>query len=420
MSPLFLLGLVKIKTQKGHNLNYMDDVLTVSPERSSTHEVFRLVPHKEYFKIQTLKGKNLTLNKENILTISNTGGVLLRVGEVDIYPASWYSIKEIRVLPFVCQTGLFILVTYLFFRVFKNRVKTNRTSFCTVLVLGFILIFAIINTKHWETNSIIENDTISYYEYLPAAVIFKDLSFEFKNNLPEDFNGTIWVNRHEETGRHFPITSMGLAYMYLPSFLVGHAAANVLGYTTYGYSNPYKLALLIGCWLYVFMALFYLRKILLTYFSERVTILTLVSITLATNLFFYTTIENTMSHAYSFFLFALFLWQMIKWHKAPKILTTIALGLIIGLISLVRPTNALIALVFIFFKVESFATLTEKVMFFWKFKWHILVLIFFGLVAWFPQLAFWKYATDQWFFFSYGDDNNFYFNNPHILDGLFS
>ena len=36
-----------------------------------------------------------------------------------------------------------------------------------------------------------------------------------------------------------------------------------------------------------------------------------------------------------------------------------------------------------------------------------------------PQLVYWKYSTGSWVYYSYGEEG-FYFNHPHIIDGLFS
>jgi len=414
-------GFIKIKTSHGYYINYNNRLLGISKDSIHQNERFKLKPYKEYFELETLDQKKVILNESRLLEVaSNSEGVLLKIGKANIYPASWYSIKSLHILPFITQFSIFLIIIFLFFKYFKTVVSVNRASFITVLVLGYISIFVIFNTKRWQTNKIIDSDAIIYYEYLPAAFIFNDLSFEFTNNFPRGFNGDIWTAKHEETGKSFPITSMGLGYMYLPFFLTGHFSAKLLGYTTYGYSEPYELALLIGCWLYVFLGLFYLRKILLTYFDDKITALTLVSTLLATNLFFYTVIGSTMSHAYSFFLFSAFIWHTIKWHKKQTFRSAVILGLIIGLISIVRPTNALLAIVFMLFNVFDVSSLINKVKLFWSFKLQILLLLLFGFIVWTPQLAFWKYATDQWFFFSYGDNNNFYFNNPHILDGLFS
>ena len=287
------------------------------------------------------------------------------------------------------------------------------------MILGFILMYSIFNMKRWNANLIIGSDAIVYYEYLPAAFIFNDLSFEFLKELPNDFNGTIWVNPSETTDYGIPKTSMGMAIMYLPFFAIGHVMAHMLNYTAYGYSEPYGMMIALGCFIYVFIALFYLRKILLMYFNDIVTTLTLISIVLATNLFYYTALEPGMSHAYSFFLITLFIWNTLKWHQDKKIKTTIFLGLLFGLITLIRPTNALIAIVFILYGVDSFDAFKNKFLLFWKEKKHILLLILFALLVWVPQMILWKISTDNWLFFSYGEER-FYFNNPHILDGLFS
>ena len=177
--------------------------------------------------------------------------------------------------------------------------------------------------------------------------------------------------------------------------------------------------LVISSWFYAFLGLFYLRKILLTYFNDTVTSFTLFSIVLATNLFYYITIESAMSHSYSFFLFTIFIWLTIKWHKNKNLKTAIFLGLAIGLISLIRPTNAMLSIVFVLLGVTNLKSLKNKVQLFWVYKNHILSIVAFAIIVWIPQIIYWKYATGSWLYFSYGEER-FYFNNPHIMEGLFS
>ena len=76
-------------------------------------------------------------------------------------------------------------------------------------------------------------------------------------------------------------------------------------------------------------------------------------------------------------------------------------------------------LVFILFNVVSFNSLKAKVALFWEYKIQVLIIVIATLIVWVPQIAFWKYATGHYFFFSYGEER-FYFDSPHIFDGLFS
>jgi len=413
---------VYIKTSLGHFISYnnSDSILIGNAQHAGYTETFILTPYNGFYQIQTLTGGSVVVNDQQQLFVSHQQSPInFKIKKKIKYPASWFSLKEVHKLPFVVQLLVFIGLMLLFFKKFKNLIKQNRISYYAVLVLGFILLYVILNTKQWQRDNVIVNDGIVYYEYLPAAFIFNDLSFSFVNDLPVDFDGNIWVEANKETGVKLPKTSIGLSYMFSPFFFLGHLTASLTGFTTYGYSEPYALFLCIGIWFYVFLALFYLRKILLFYFSDGVTTLTLFSVILATNLFYYTTISATMSHAYSFCLFVLFIYHTIKWHKFKNWQTALFLGSIIGLITIIRPTNALLAIVFILFEVVGLVSLKAKVALLWKYKTQIILIIVTASLAWVPQIIYWKYATGHYFYFSYGEER-FYFNNPHILDGLFS
>jgi hypothetical protein len=413
---------IKIKSSTAHFLRLDNKTSRFKADVLEEEEAtsFILQPYKQYYKIKTENGGNLIVNEEFQLEISQgEDAQLFHIKNYSTIPPSWYSFREIGFGKFFVQLIIFLGLITIVFRLSQNKLNKNTLSIKTILVVGFVLIYVVFNTKKWKDNLVIQSDVVGYYEYLPAAFIFNDMSFNFINNLPEDFKGLIWTEVNEETGNRFTRYSMGTAIMYLPFFLIGHVLANALDYTTYGYSEPYQMMIALGCWFYVFLALFYLRKILLTYFNDTVTAFTLFSVVMATNLFYYTTIEPGMSHAYSFFLIVVFIWYTIKWHKNKSMKRAVILGATIGLITLVRPTNGLIALFFMFYGVTSLSKLKEQTLLFWQKKIQLFILISVASLVWLPQLAFWKYATDNWFFFSYGD-NPFYFNKPHILDGLFS
>lgn len=400
--------------------NNEDSILIASPKQYSQQHNFLLKPYKEYFTLTTLDGGNVIVDENNKLKISfSKPAAILKIIPLSQTQNYFLSLNEIDFFRFSWQLLFFILLVYLLLRIFKKKPWMNKLSFYSLFTIGFIWGYVIIHTKNWANNNVITNDVIIYYEYLPAAIIFNDLSFEFSKQLPNDFNGNIWVNSIEEKGNRAPKFTIGLSMVYLPFFLIGHLFANVFNYSVYGYSLPYLLAICIGCWFYAFVGLFYLRKTLLKYFNDVVVSFTLFSVALATNLFHYVTIESGMAHAYSFGLFSLFIWHTIKWYEQKRIKTAIILGLLIGIISLIRPTNVILASVFILFGIVKIENVKQKIQLFLLYKKHIFLIILFAFLIWMPQLIYWKYLTGNWFYFSYGDEG-FYFNNPQIINGLFS
>ena len=308
----------------------------------------------------------------------------------------------LNVLLFLKQFGIFIGIIFLFFKLYKNFQKQNRLSFQTLLIVGFVSLYVIFNAKQWKNDKVIVSDVVNYYEFLPAAFVFNDLSFQFINNLPNDFNGTIWLlEPNPKTSFRVPKANIGLSFMYLPFFLMGHLVAHIQGYSTYGYSEPYSMFLCVGVWFYIMIALLFLRKTLLCYFNDVVTSFTLISIALATNLYYYMTIDVGMTHGYSFFLITIFIWLTLKWHNHKRLITAILLGLTMGLITLIRPTNILITIIFILYNVTDFESFKGKIKLFWLYKKQLILIGCFAVIVWIPQFVYWKYLSGDWIFYSF-------------------
>ena len=138
-----------------------------------------------------------------------------------------------------------------------------------------------------------------------------------------------------------------------------------------------------------------------------------------------------MSHVYSFFLFALFLFALQK--AAPNlpgfqnlegfnlrpnryfILLCISLSLAI----LIRPTNILLGLLIFTWDSKSLAESGQRLRQFLKpscLLWFLAILF----VIFLPQLIYWKYLTGHWLFYSYGDEGFVNWSHPKIAEVLFS
>ncbi len=272
--------------------------------------------------------------------------------------------------------------------------------------------------KPWKNKEIINNDIIVYYEYLPAFFIFHDPSFKFADNLPKQFNGKIWLVTGKD-GKKYPKMTMGLSILYAPFFFAGHLSAKLLNYTADGYTMPYLFFLSFSGVFYAFIGLLFLEKTLKIYFSSLITSMVILSVGLATNLYFYTVYEGPLAHAHNFFLISVFLYYSIRWHEKTDYRTSIMLGFLFGLIFLIRPVNALVILIPVLYGIKDFKSLTSKIKLIFSNYLKILVALFFAFAAILPQLIFWKSISGNWFVYTYGKES-FYFSNPHIVEGLIS
>ena len=301
-----------------------------------------------------------------------------------------------------------------------SKSKKNWYSLFAILFMALVVSGVFSNMKRWrQPMKVIQWDIKNYYAYLPAVFIYGDHSLEFTKEDPEFFGDKFWPIT-TLTGWLVIITSMGLSMLYLPFFLMGHLAAWLTGAEMNGFSPPYAFFLVISSLFYVLLGLFALRKVLLRYFSDGITALTLLAIFFATNLFFYTAHEGPMSHAYNFALFAFFILLTIQWYEKPVLKNSLLLGLLAGLISLVRPTNIIILLFFVLYNVKSIGELKQRIIFLsGKYK-LILIMAVAALLVWMPQMLYWNSVSGQWFYYSYKEEEGFFFGNPQIIRGLFS
>jgi len=298
----------------------------------------------------------------------------------------------------------------------------KHPSYFAIVVIGIYVLVADFTHQYWNhPQMVIEWDIKSYYAYLPATFIYKDLSLSFTESDPDRFKENFWPVE-TPTGKKAIVTSMGLSFVYAPFFIVAHAITPFTQYEPDGYSMPYKFALMMSCLIYLIIGLVFLKKILEKYFNIYITAITILAIGMGTNLLGYAFFHDApMSHVYNFALITMFLYYTIKWHETQTIKITIILGLLAGLIALIRPTNILVLLVLIFYDIKSLKEFHHKIIFFLENYRKVLIMAGFFILVWIPQFIYWKYVSGQFFYFSYGElGGRFFFNNPQIYNFLLS
>jgi len=269
-------------------------------------------------------------------------------------------------------------------------------------------------------HNIIIWDIVSYYSLLPATVIYGDLMMRNMDEYPEYMNMRKWIYQRVAEDQRIAIKyTCGLAILYLPFFFLGHVSSFVLPYASDGYSNPYQFWLAWSGLTYAFIGLVYLRKILKKYFDEEITCFTILAIGLGTNLYYYSAYESPMPHAISFGIIAMFLYYMIKWYELTTMRYSIYVGILLGLIVLCRPSNAIIILVPLLYGVSHAGNPKKLLAFLWLYRTRFLFIIVLSLVVCSPQFFYWKYITGDWFYYSYRNEK-FIWDNPEIFYGLFS
>jgi len=290
-----------------------------------------------------------------------------------------------------------------------------KTRLISIGIPAIVAILIILNLSQWKVDErVIEHDVRIYYGYLPATFIFNDPFLE-RGEYNDGRRGLFWQVTTPQGHKTFKMTS-GMAMMYLPFFVPAHLYSKLSGNLPNGFSEPYKFFILIGAVFYLVIGLEFIRKTLLHLkFSDLVTASTVLVTGLTTNLLCYASQSGPMPHVYSFALIAIFIFATIKFWETKGLKYIVALGVTFGLITLIRPTNALIGLFFILYgKDLIFSHLKTNTA-----LYQILLFVSLVVIIWLPQLYYWKFSTGHLLSYTYNDER-FFFNDPKILQGLFS
>ncbi len=296
--------------------------------------------------------------------------------------------------------------------------RTLGSSRMACWLVVAVLFYSNLEYRFWRLEGrVIAGDVVSYYQYLPAVFVHHDITMEFAHRDADRYKDHFW-STPKETGKYVGRMTLGMSVMYAPFFLAAHGLAAPLGYETDGFSPPYKFALIVSCLFYVFLGLWFLRKVLLNWFSDRATALTILILGLATNLYFYAVIEPPMSHAYSFSLIACLIWLVTRWYAVPSVRKAILIGLVAGMILMVRPVNLVFLPLIYLWEAGSWSALRERIQMLRK-KWlHLLIIAGVAFLVIIPQMLYWRLTTGHFIYYSY-EDERFFFNNPHLIRGIF-
>lgn len=261
-------------------------------------------------------------------------------------------------------------------------------------------------------NGIIWSDSEGYYLYLPALFIHG--GFEGLEVLTE-----VQFPMYPGTNKRLTRYTYGVALMQSPFFLAAHSMAKLSGQPADGYGPPYRRAIQIAALLYGFLGLLFLKRTLERHFRPIVVFLTVVGLYFGTNLYHYMVQEPGMSHIYSFFLFSLFIYLAPRFWERPGPGIFAGMGFLLGLITLIRPTNLVLLLYLLLFDINSWARLRERMQFIGQRFGALLLAPLASFLVFIPQFAYWKYISGDWLLWSYGDEGFTNWNQPRVDMVLF-
>jgi hypothetical protein len=305
---------------------------------------------------------------------------------------------------------------------------TDKIPFSKLVLFGIMAVYLLLAYFKYPGN-VIQWDVFGYYLYLPFEFIYHDI--EIKNEP------RIWdiIHTYHNTETLYQLTkapngvfimkySMGLAFLYAPFFFAGHLCALAAGYPADGFSQPYQVSMLVCGLFYTFLGLVYLRKILLYFFDEKVTALTIILLVFGTNYLVHTGLygQGLMSHNFLFTLYAMLIWYTMRFQQTASYVSAAVCGLLVGLIALCRPTEVISLLIPVLWNVTNLPSLKKKIRFIQNNLSKYLVLVSVAGAVGFVQLLYWKIHAGTFVFNSYNANagEGFEFLHPYLPEVLFS
>lgn len=291
-----------------------------------------------------------------------------------------------------------------------------------ILVVYLILFFGI-KKPYEDWDRVINSDGKGYYGYLTTIFIYQDIEYSFieeyeKQYYPSD--GTAFKEfRMPINGRIVNKTFPGLALLWLPFFLIAHLLSIITANPADGYSIIYQYSIGFAALFYLWLGskfLFKLTQLLGAKLKEAAFIT--IAVLLGTNITYYAIVEASMGHIYSFSLFTIFSYYIIKAFDKFKLQHFLIATLAYALAVIIRPTNAIFIVLVIFIATNP-GELLQKLQQLLKYpKTIFLSLLLFVLILSIPPIV-WQIHSGNFFVWSYGEEG-FNFTDPHFFSILFS
>ncbi|MCF6170403.1 MAG: hypothetical protein L3J66_05420 [Bacteroidales bacterium] len=302
------------------------------------------------------------------------------------------------------------------------RFGLSNKKYQGLLLILLALSFVTVNFIGPSDNRriLIDGDGSGLYAYLPALVVFHSVDFTAvlnseKQRRPPDYTAHYF---HRINGTLTNKFTCGQALLQLPFFLLAYFLSLPSGLEADGYNVLFQYSVALAALFWVATGLIYFVKLAETYQvpGEKAWLIAFAGF-LGTNLFFYTLVAPSHSHAYSFSIISISLYFVRKSFLTQKRNSILYAAFWLGITVLVRPVNVLVVAAFPFLA-SSFAQLRH--LFTSKFKsLHFAGAALVFLLALSPQFIINLMQTGKVFIYGYQNEG-FYFDRPELLNFLFS
>ncbi|MDD2982401.1 MAG: hypothetical protein PHQ74_03350 [Crocinitomicaceae bacterium] len=271
----------------------------------------------------------------------------------------------------------------------------------------------------------IESDGAGYFAYLPQTFIYKTNHFEFITDLKKKYpdakfdQGLSPVVDGKRTDKYF----IGTAICIAPFYYATHQGVVAAGGNADGYSVPYELSVLLAGLAFLALGMWSIIRLLRSFsLSNSTIVFSLMGLTLATNMYYYTVYHPDFAHVFAFGIIAFLLLQFKTYADSNKSKHLVIIASLLGLLTIIRPTDALIVLLFPFF-FPSFKAFLARLQFILKdqkIAFLLGLILFIAIIS--LQFINIYQQTGQWRFNEYvvGAEGFDHLFNPKISEVLFS
>lgn len=306
---------------------------------------------------------------------------------------------------------------------FKNTYNKIYFGF----FLSIIAVFFYVRPLNSDYHKFIAGDGFGYYSYLPAKFIFNDPNYDFKwfnkahdanyvySAFPNPEQNLLVEYGNKKINKYY----QGLSFIWMPFFVLGHVIAKITHYPADGFSLPYQLAIGLASLFYLFLGLFYLRKLLQKLFKDDLAAtIAPILIFYGTYLYYYGINLNSQSHVYSFTFITLFMYFAFSFCKEDnnKLTNFLLSALCLAIVACIRPLNGLVLFVTpLFFTKTTFKNIFK----FQELKLAHLAIALLTIAVLYHQLSIMYIQTGTFLPYTYTDEH-FDFSNPRLFDVLIS
>ncbi len=271
-------------------------------------------------------------------------------------------------------------------------------------------------------------DTLGYYLPLVSTFIHEDPLLTDKTwlvdlNEREQLTGTLYQVTTSPQGKDMYFFFFGWSYCYAPFFAIGHCIAESTGFAADGFSLPYTMAIMWGGLVYLAIALWYWRKVLMLYFDDQTVAISIFFIALGTNFVNHTSTDNLSTINLLLMFMAVLIWHTIRWYDNGRGVHLVGILVAWMMMTLIKPSETLVCLIPLLWDVRFREPRSLLTAFRRAFQRPLALALGCGLVVMLllPQVSYWHSMTGRWIFDSYQNPGvGLDWTAPHIFEVLFS